>query len=70
MTVLSALKTVNLTIDGREIVAHEGDTVLEAALTVGIDIPRLCHDPRLKPVGACRLCVSLKHCWTEPAIGR
>ncbi len=57
MTVLSALKTVNLTIDGREIVAHEGDTVLEAALTVGIDIPRLCHDPRLKPVGACRLCV-------------
>ncbi|MBT8164904.1 MAG: formate dehydrogenase subunit alpha [Acidimicrobiia bacterium] len=55
--VASALKTVTLQIDGREIVAQEGDTVLEAALSVGIDIPRLCHDPRLKPVGACRLCV-------------
>jgi len=57
MAVLPALKTVTLTIDDLQVTAREGDTVLEAALAAGIDVPRLCHDPRLKPVGACRLCI-------------
>ncbi|CAN5445161.1 formate dehydrogenase subunit alpha [soil metagenome] len=35
----------------------EGTTILNAAQTAGIDIPTLCDDPRLKPVGACRLCL-------------
>ncbi len=47
---------VRLTIDGRMIEAREGQSVLDAAVAAGIDIPRLCHDPRLKPAGACRLC--------------
>ena len=57
MTVRSPLKTVSLTIDDRQITAREGETVLTAALAAGIDVPRLCHDPRLKPVGACRMCI-------------
>lgn len=32
-------------------------TVLQALSQIGIDIPRLCHDDRLTPYGACRLCV-------------
>ena len=48
--------TITLTIDGRHVSAAEGDTVMEAALSAGIDIPRLCYDPRLTPVPACRLC--------------
>lgn len=32
-------------------------TILEAARGAGIEIPTLCHDPRLKPAGACRLCL-------------
>ncbi|MHB8897113.1 MAG: formate dehydrogenase subunit alpha [Thermoguttaceae bacterium] len=48
---------VTLTIDGREIAAGRGMTVLEAALAAGIYIPHLCHHPDLKPVGACRLCM-------------
>ena len=48
---------MTLSIDGRRIAARSGQTVLEAALESGIHIPHLCHDPRLKPAGACRLCV-------------
>ncbi len=57
MAVQTAQKTVTLTIDDRQITAPEGQTILDAALAAGIDVPRLCHDPRLKPVGACRLCI-------------
>lgn len=49
--------TIKLTINGREIVAKKGATVLEAALEAGIYIPTLCYDPDLKPYGGCRLCV-------------
>jgi len=49
--------TIKLTINGRQIIAKEGATVLEAALGAGIYIPTLCYDPDLKPFGGCRLCV-------------
>ncbi len=49
--------SITLTIDGRQVTVAEGDTVMEAALSVGIDVPRLCYDPRLTPVPACRLCL-------------
>ncbi|MFB3881062.1 MAG: formate dehydrogenase subunit alpha [Armatimonadota bacterium] len=48
---------ITLTINGEQVSAHPEATLLEAALTNGIDIPRLCHDPRLEPAAACRLCV-------------
>ncbi|MCX7695747.1 MAG: 2Fe-2S iron-sulfur cluster-binding protein, partial [Caloramator sp.] len=48
---------INLTIDGVKISVEEGTTILEAARMLGKDIPTLCHDERLKPHGACRLCV-------------
>ena len=47
---------LTLTIDGKEIGAHEGMTVLEAAQSVGIEIPTLCHHETIMPYGACRLC--------------
>ena len=34
-----------------------GETVVEVAPREGIDIPTLCHDPRLEPAGACRVCL-------------
>ena len=49
--------TITLTIDGKEIQAPKGSTVLEAALGAGIYIPTLCYDPDLTPYGACRLCI-------------
>ena len=48
---------IKLTIDGKEINAKEGQTVLEAATDNGIYIPNLCYHPNLKPIAACRLCV-------------
>jgi NADH dehydrogenase/NADH:ubiquinone oxidoreductase subunit G len=44
-------------IDGREVQAKEGMTLLEAARSVGIFIPTLCHHEKLEPYGACRICV-------------
>jgi len=51
------MSEVPLRIDGREVRAEEGTTVLEAARSAGIAIPTLCHHEKLAPVGACRLCV-------------
>ncbi|HVP80324.1 MAG TPA: molybdopterin-dependent oxidoreductase [Thermodesulfobacteriota bacterium] len=50
-------QTVKLTIDGTVVEVSKGTTILEAAQSVGIGIPTLCHDRRLIPFGACRLCV-------------
>ncbi|HEX7927737.1 MAG TPA: 2Fe-2S iron-sulfur cluster-binding protein [bacterium] len=50
-------KTVKLTIDGKEVTVPAGTTIWEAAKELGTDIPVLCHNPRLRPVGVCRMCV-------------
>ncbi|MRG97691.1 formate dehydrogenase subunit alpha [Polyangium spumosum] len=50
-------RQVTLTIDGRSVTVPEGTTIWEAAKALGINIPVLCHDERLRPVGVCRLCV-------------
>jgi formate dehydrogenase alpha subunit len=50
-------RMVTLTIDGVETTVPEGTTILDAAETVGIKIPTLCHDKRLIPFGSCRICV-------------
>ena len=51
------MNNVTLTIDGKQIEAAAGTTILEAARKNGIDIPTLCYHPRLRPLGHCRLCV-------------
>jgi formate dehydrogenase major subunit len=48
---------IALTIDGKEVSVPRSTTIWEAARQAGIDIPRLCHDPRYEPVGVCRMCV-------------
>ena len=48
---------VNITIDGRQIQAPEGMTVLEVAKKEGIFIPTLCYLDALEPEGTCRLCI-------------
>jgi len=46
-----------LTIDGKEVSAREGETILQVARENGIDIPTLCYLEGLEPIGACRLCL-------------
>jgi len=50
-------KQITLTIDGREMTAEAGKTILTVCRDHGIDIPTLCYDPRLPPYGSCLLCV-------------
>jgi len=50
------MSEILLQIDGREVEAKEGMTILEAAQNVGIVIPTLCHHEKLEPYGACRIC--------------
>ncbi len=43
-------------LDGKEIPARAGQTIIDAADEAGIYIPRLCHRPDLEPYGGCRVC--------------
>ncbi len=51
------MNEITLTINNRKVKAETGKTILEIARAEGIYIPTLCHDPRLKPYGACRVCL-------------
>ncbi len=53
----SGKEKINIEINGCKYEASKGRTVLEVALANDIFIPHLCYDPRLKPQGACRLCL-------------
>jgi iron-only hydrogenase group A len=48
---------VSVTIDGIQTKVPFGMTILDAAKTVGVEIPTLCHHPDLKVAGVCRMCV-------------
>ena len=50
-------ETIRFTIDGVEVDAQPGQTVMKAADAAGIYIPRLCDTEGLKPQGSCRVCV-------------
>ncbi|MDE2900596.1 MAG: molybdopterin-dependent oxidoreductase, partial [Chloroflexota bacterium] len=47
---------IKLTIDGVEVEAKPGQTVLQAAIDNNVYIPYLCYWPGMKPYGACRMC--------------
>ena len=47
---------VTVTIDGNEARVPEGTNLVEAAKTVGIEVPTYCYHPGLSVVGQCRIC--------------
>jgi NADH-quinone oxidoreductase subunit G len=47
---------VTLTIDGKEVTVPPGTLIIRAAEQLGIEVPRFCDHPLLKPAGACRQC--------------
>ncbi len=51
-------REVTITIDGREVVAIEGEMLHDAARKGDVEIPYFCYEPKLgEPVGACRMCL-------------
>ncbi|MCA9670431.1 MAG: (2Fe-2S)-binding protein [Myxococcales bacterium] len=54
---MTEVKPATIVLDGQEVAIEEGETLLELAARRGVEIPTLCHDPRLVPAGACRTCL-------------
>jgi [NiFe] hydrogenase diaphorase moiety small subunit len=50
------MKQPHFIIDGREVTAEPGQTIMQAADAAGIYIPRLCAHAKLSPGGHCRVC--------------
>jgi bidirectional [NiFe] hydrogenase diaphorase subunit len=53
----SPVRVRTLKIDGKDVGAREGETILEVARQNDVDIPTLCYLEGLSEVGACRLCL-------------
>lgn len=54
---MNDLKWINLTIDDTAVRVPPGTTIMEAAETIGVYVPRLCYDPHLSLQGSCRVCI-------------
>lgn len=48
---------VNLTINNRRVSVPEGTTIMNAAASIGINIPHLCYLKDINEIAACRVCV-------------
>ena len=48
---------VTVTIDGKQVIAKPGTNMIEAAKSVGVDIPYYCYHPRLTIAANCRMCM-------------
>ena len=55
--VTETTKLVTLQIDGLEITVPEGTSIMNAAMQLGIQVPRLCATDNLEAFGSCRLCL-------------
>jgi NADH dehydrogenase/NADH:ubiquinone oxidoreductase subunit G len=54
---MSAYFSRKITIDGKKVKTRGAMTILEAAHSIGIEIPTLCHLQGYSPTGVCRVCV-------------
>ena len=52
----TVVETIRFTVDGVDIDAVAGQSILQACDEAGIYIPRLCYHPDLAPGGNCRVC--------------
>jgi formate dehydrogenase major subunit len=53
----AAHPAVTFQLNGKAVTALAGETIIEAALRDGVDIPHLCHKPGMRPDGNCRACM-------------
>ena len=56
-----------VTINGRPYSRESGQTILAALRSAGVEVPAQCDDPRLAPIGGCRLCLVEIHGQNRPA---
>ncbi len=51
------MSEIKLKIDGKEVIAPEGQTILEVARENGIEIPTMCHEDRISQTTSCFVCI-------------
>jgi len=51
------MSKLNIIINGKIVTGFRGESILEMSSRLGIEIPTLCHDPRLDPYSSCYICV-------------
>ncbi len=51
------MSKIKLTIDGKQVAASPGQTILEVARENGIEIPTMCHDDRISQTTSCFVCI-------------
>jgi len=51
------MQKITVTVDGKKVEVPLGSTIFEAATAAGSRVPTLCHDNKLHPFGACRICI-------------
>src|SRR5215211_1861307 len=56
MATRADVKMVTGKINGQDVTVAAGTTILEAARSVGIEVPNLCYQPLMRPWGSCRIC--------------
>ncbi len=61
------INPVTFTLDGKQLEAEAGQTIMEAADAAGVYIPRLCHMAGLEPYGGCRVCTVMVNGRPAPA---
>jgi NADH dehydrogenase/NADH:ubiquinone oxidoreductase subunit G len=54
---IAGSQMIKITVNGKEVPAQKGETVLTACRREGIAIPTLCYLENLQPYGGCRMCV-------------
>ena len=57
MSAAKIQQLVQIVLDGKKLLVSPQKTILEAAREQGIEIPTLCHDPRLEPYSSCWMCL-------------
>lgn len=63
------MSLVKLKIDGKDVSVPAGTTILEAAKTIGVEIPHYCYHPGLSIAGNCRMCLVEVEKMPKPMIG-
>ena len=48
---------MKITLNGRIVEAREGDMLLDVCRREGLDVPTLCQEDRVDPMGSCRMCL-------------
>src|SRR5262249_11458013 len=54
---MDRVASVEFNLNGESVAAYPGETIIQVADRLGVEIPRLCYKPGMRPDGNCRACM-------------